>query len=176
MSDDKPWEPPAIPADEFHLPNTWANINRAPYDVISGVTYKQAGNIKCVRYEPLDPAPHMSEPWQGTGQALVRWLFSENSGTEENLLNGAEFISLQDITLDPSASSGQMRHSGELRVVYCVSGEGMLYHRACEGCPVIARPLRAGDAVLIQGSEIFSIANHADAESLRMIMIGFRRT
>ena len=44
MSEDKPWEPAPIPAEEFHQPGQQANINRAPYDVISGVIYKR-GNI-----------------------------------------------------------------------------------------------------------------------------------
>ena len=176
MSEDKPWEPPAIPAEKFHQSNKWANINRAPYDVISGVTYKQAGNIKCVRYEPLDAAPGLPELWQGSGGALVRWLFSEKSGTEENLLTGAEFISLQDITLDPGASSGQMRHPGEVRIVYSLAGEGMLYHRACVGCPMIARPLRERDAVLIQSNELYSIANDTDEQPYRFLLVGFRKS
>jgi hypothetical protein len=174
MSDEKPWDSPVIPADQFHRSDQWVNINRAPYDVISGVIYKQALNSKIVRYEPLDPTPDMPEPWQGKGGASVRWLFSENPGTEENILAGAEFLVLQDIVLDPGASSGQLQHADEVRILYSINGEGILYHRACLGCPVIARPLRKGDAVLIQSSEYYSIANHATDESFRMLLIGFR--
>jgi hypothetical protein len=176
MSDDKPWEPVEIPASQFHLPDEWVNINRAPYDVISGVIYKQALNVKRVRYEPLDPVPDMPEPWQGCGAAVVRWLFSEQPGTEENLLSGAEFDTFLDIVLDPGASSGQMRHIGEARILYVISGEGLLYHRACVGCPVIARPLRVGDTVLIQDTEYYSIANHADETPFRLLLVGFRKT
>ena len=176
MSDDKPWEPPPIPSEQFHQPDNWININRAPYDVVSGVIYKQASNIKRVRYEPLDVAPDMGEPWKGHGAAVVRWLFSENHNTEENLLTGAEFLFLQDITVDPGASSGQMRHSNEVRILYSVSGEGTLYHRACLGCPVVARPLRAGDAALIQNSEFYSIANNTENQPFRLFLIGLRQT
>ncbi len=176
MSDDIPWEPSAMPAEQFHQPDKWININRAPYDVISGVIYKQALNIKRVRYEPLDAAPDMPEPWQGHGGAIVRWLFSENPGTEENILTGAEFTFLQDITLEPGASSGQMRHLDEARILYTISGEGTLYHRECLGCPVVARPLRAGDAALIQNGEFYSIANHTDIKPFRVLLVGFRRS
>lgn len=175
MSDDKPWEPPAIPAEQFHLPDNWVNINRAPHDVISGVIYKQALNIKNVRYEPLDAAPEMPELWQGHGGAIVRWLFSEISGTEENILTGAEFLFLQDITLDPGASSGQMRHSGEVRILTTISGEGILYHRACLGCPVVARPLRVGDSALVQDGELYNIANHLEGIPFRALMVGLRK-
>ena len=140
MSDDKPWEPPALPAEKFHLPGQWTNINRAPHDVISGVIYKPAMHIKSVRYEPLDAAPDMPELWQGQGGAIVRWLFSEKPGTEESIMTGAEFLFLQDIVLDPGASGGQQRHAGENHLLYVIAGEGTLYHRACLGCPVVSRP------------------------------------
>ena len=176
MSDEKPWEPPAIPAEQFHLPDKWTNINRAPYDVISGVIYKPAVNIKRVLYDPLDEAPDIAEPWRGAGAAIVRWLFSENQDTEENILTGAEFLFLQDIMLDPGASSGQMRHGDEVRILYSVSGEGTLNHRACLGCPVVSRPLRAGDAALIQSSEFYSIANDTENQPFRLLLIGFRQS
>ncbi len=176
MSEDKPWEPPAVPAEQFHIPDNWANINRAPYDVISGVIYKQALNIKRIRYEPLDAAPDMAEPWQGSGVAIVRWLFSESQDTEEKILSGAEFLFLQDISLDPGASSGQLRHSSEIRILYCISGEGTLHHRACLGCPAVARPLREGDAALIQSSEFYNIENNYKSQPLRLFVIGFRES
>jgi hypothetical protein len=176
MPDDKPWKPPAIPADVFHQPDSWTNINRAPYDVVSGVTYKQASNIKRVRYEPLDAAPESGELWQGRGAATVRWLFSEKQKTEENILTGAKFLFLQDIDLDAGAASGQTHLENELRILYSISGEGVLYHRACQGCPAVARPLREGDAALIQDGEIYSIDNKSESQPFRLILIGFRQS
>ncbi|TFG71421.1 MAG: cupin domain-containing protein [Anaerolineales bacterium] len=176
MSDEKPWEPPAIPAEQFHLPDQWTNINRAPHDVISGVIYKPALNIKSVRYEPLDAAPDMPEMWQGQGGAIVRWLFSESPGTEERIMTGAEFLFLQDIMLDPAASGGQRRHPGEDHLLYVISGEGTLYHRACLGCPVVSRSLRVGDAALVQDGEFYNIENHLDDAPFRVLLVGFRKS
>lgn len=172
MSDEKPWEPPAIPAEEFHSSDQWTNINRAPYDVISGVIFKPAVNIKRVRYAPLDGISDLPAPWQGTGAAVVRWLFSECAGTEENLLHQAEFLYLQDIVLDPGAAGGQNRHEDERCLHYILSGEGTLYHAACVGCPVVARPLRVGDSALIQPGEYYSISNVDGTVPLRFIRLG----
>ena len=109
-----PWEPEPIDAETFHQ-GPWANINRAPYDQVSGVTFKRAPNIKRVRYSPADPAPEMPEPWQGSGDAVVHWLFSELPGTEEHLLEGATFAFLHDFTLAPGASTGQKANPGPVQ-------------------------------------------------------------
>ena len=172
MCDDKPWESPAIPAEEFHRTDQWVNINRAPYDVISGVIYKPAAGIKHVRYAPLDGNADLPAPWQGTGTAVVRWLFSESAGTEENLLPQAEFLYLHEIVLEPGAAGGQNHHPDEICVLTIISGEGTLYHCACVGCPVVARPLRAGDCALIQPSEYYSISNVEGCAPLRFIRLG----
>lgn len=167
-----PWEPEPVDAETFHQ-EVWANINRAPYDQVSGVTFKRAANIKRVRYSPADPAPEMPEPWQGSGDAVVRWLFSELPGTEEHLLEGAAFAFLRDLTLAPGAASGQKAHPGLDRIYYVVSGAGMLYHRPTDGSPVVARPLRPGDAALVRGDEFHNVANETDAD-LRLLVLGLR--
>jgi hypothetical protein len=174
MSEDKPWQPPAIPAKEFHNQDQWVNINHAPYDVVSGVIYKPAGSIKSVRYEPLDEVKAVPTPWHGTGSAVVKWLFSELAGTEEKLLNHAEFLYLHDIVLGPGASSGQKRHTDNIGVIYIISGEGTLHHAACVGCPVVARPLRVGDAALIQAGEYYGISNVDSETSLRFMRLGLK--
>ncbi len=170
---EKPWEPAPLPAGQFHRPGRWANINRAPYDRLSGVIYKRAMNIKRVRYEPANPAPTMPAPWQGEGVAVVRWLFSEQPGTEEGLLDGTTFEFLHDTRLAPGASTGQHAHAGTDEVLYVIAGEGRLYHRPDESSPVVARPLRPGDAVLIRGGELHSVANTGEAE-LHLMILGLR--
>ena len=172
---DKPiWEPNIIPADVFHDDEGWANINRVPYDRISKVVYKRAMNIKNVAYEPASPAPEMPEPWQGHGTTVIRWLFSEDPGTEEGLLRDARFAFLQDVTLEGGASTGQREMPEHALVITTISGEGMLYHRPTDGSPVVARPLRAGDAVLVYQHELFNLANEAEAP-FRVVMLGLRR-
>ncbi len=166
-----PWEPEPLDAETFHQ-GTWANINRAPYDRISGVIYKHAPHIKRVRYRPAEAAPEMPAPWQGSGEAVVRWLFSELPGTEEGLLRNATFAFLHDLTLAPAAATGQKTHPGLLHIYYVVSGTGMLYHRPTDGSPVIARPLRPGDAVLVCGDEYHSVANTTETAALRLIVLG----
>ncbi|HOU12299.1 MAG TPA: cupin domain-containing protein [Anaerolineae bacterium] len=170
--EETPWEPEPVDAEVFHQ-DAWANINRAPYDQVSGVTYKRAPNTKRVRYTPADPAPEMPEPWQGSGDAIVRWLFSELPGTEERLLAGATFAFLHDLTLAPGAATGQKAHPGLLHLYYTVSGQGMLYHRPTDGSPVVARVLRPGDAALVRGDELHSIANETAAD-LRLLVVGLR--
>ncbi len=170
-----PWEPEPIPAERFHQPDEpWANINRAPYDEVSGVIFKRAAHIQRVRYTPADPAPEMPPAYQGSGEAVVRWLFSEQTGTEERLLAGATLAFLHDTTLAPEASTGMQAHPDTDELFYTLSGSGELRHRPTPGSPVIVRPLRPGDAALVRGGEYHSIANRG-AEPLRLLVIGLKR-
>lgn len=168
--EEQPWEPEAVEAETFHQ-GTWANINCAPYDQVSGVTVKRAAHIKRVRYNPAEAAPTMPEPWQGSGEAVVRWLFSELPGTEERLLENATFAFLHDLTLASGASTGQKANPGVDKIYYVVTGQGRLYHRPTDGSPVIARVLRPGDAALVRGDEYHSVANEAEGD-LRLIVLG----
>lgn len=172
--DETPWEPQPIAAEAFHK-DAWANINRAPYDQVSGVTYKRAANIKRVRYDPAEPAPEMPKAWQGTGPAVVRWLFSEQSGTEEHRLDGATFAFLHDLTLPPGSATGQKANPGLDKIYYVIDGQGMFYHRPTDGSPVLARPLRPGDAVLVRGDEYHNIANQDTERDVRLIVVGLER-
>ncbi len=169
-----PWEPGPVDAEAFHR-EVWANINRAPYDHAFGVTFKRAAHSKRVRYSPAEPAPEMPEPWQGSGEAVVRWLFSELPGTAEHLLDGATFAFLHDLTLPPGAATGQKAHPGLLHIYYVIGGAGRLYHRPTDGSPVITRVLRPGDAALVRGDEYHNVANEAE-DDLRLIVLGLRRS
>ena len=173
QSDEAPWEPQPVSAEVFHQ-DAWANINRAPYDEVSGVIFKRAANIKRVRYEPVEIAPEMPEPWQGNGLAIVRWLFSEQSGTEEGLLNGADFAFLHDLALLPGSATGQKANPGVNKIYYVIGGQGILYHHPSYGAPMIARPLRPGDAVLVREDELHSLANETVDIELRVVVVGLR--
>lgn len=168
-----PWAPEPVDADVFHR-EAWANINRAPYDQVFGVTYKRAAHSKRVRYNPADPAPEMPAPWQGSGEAVARWLFSELPGTAEHLLEGATFAFLHDLVLAPGAATGQQATPGLDKIIYVLDGAGRLYHRPTDGSPVIARVLRPGDAALVRGGEYHNVANEGDAGDLRLIVLGLR--
>lgn len=170
-----PWEPAPIPAEAFHRPGEWANINAAPYDEVSGVLYKRAANSKRVRYAPADPAPDMPPAWQGQGAAIVRWLFSEQPGTEEHLLEGATLEFLHDATLEPEAATGMQAHPKTLELFYVLSGDGELRHRPTPGSPVIVRALRPGDAALVRNGEYHSVANRSAEADLRLIVVGLRQ-
>ncbi len=169
-----PWKPEPIPAQEFHQSGEWANINRAPYDQVAGVIYKRAMNIKEVAHTPLNPGPDMPALWQGQGTAIVRWLFSEQRGTEEQLLEGATFLFLHDLQLLPKSSTGEIDHPTEIHILYIIAGYGMLYHRPTDG-PAIARPLRPGDAALIQQGENYSVKNDTDAD-IHLLVLGLQRS
>ncbi|MBN2394215.1 MAG: cupin domain-containing protein [Anaerolineae bacterium] len=173
--EETPWEPEPVPAEVFHQ-DTPANINRAPYDQAFGVTYKRAAHIKRVRYTPAEPAPEMPEPWQGNGDSVVRWLFSEIPGTAEHLLEGETFAFLHDLTLSSGASTGQQANPGLDKIYYVVSGTGRLYHRPTDGSPVIARVLRPGDAALVRGDEVHNVANDGAESDLRLIVLGLHRS
>ena len=174
LVEETPWEPEPIDAEVFHQ-SDHTNINRAPYDQVFGVTYKRAAHVKRVRYSPADPAPEMPEPWQGRGDAVVRWLFSELPGTAEHLLEGATFAFLHDLTLPPGASTGQQATCGLDKIFYVIDGAGRLYHRPTGGSPVIARVLRPGDAALVRGGEYHNVANEAETGDLRLIVLGLRK-
>ncbi len=169
--DEQPWEPEPISQEAFLGPEGWSNINRAPLDRVSGVIYKRAAHIKRVRYTPLAPSPEAAPPWQGQGEAVVRWLFSEEPGTEEGILQGRCFQCLLDVALLPGAATGQQAHAGQDSILYVLEGQGRLYHRPSASSPVVARPLRRGDAVLISGDELYSVENLDDAALLRMIVL-----
>lgn len=170
------WQPQPIPAEKFHRVGKWSNINRAPHNQVSGVTYKRALSIKSVSYTPADAAPEMPTPWQGHGSAIVRWLFSEQTDTEEHLLEGARFAFLHDTVLQQGASTGQRTHPNVDEIIYVVAGHGVIYHRPTDGSPVIARPLRPGDAVLVRGCEYHNIANESAQDDLRIIVLGLNPT
>ncbi len=202
----RPYEPDPVPAEDFHGTGKWATINLAPYDIdaphlnAAGVVYKRAAHSQRVRYTPLIPALEMPEPWRGRGEAIVRWLFSECSSVapqaqnrlREGLLEDRAFAFVHDTTIMPGASSGMEAHLDMDEILYVVAGEGMLYHRLTDGSPVIARPLRPGDAVLVRGGIYHSIANKAERvgspantnwpggegrpleEPLRLIVIGLK--
>ncbi len=174
MDLEKPWEPDPIPAEDFHREGEHANINRAPYDRIGGVVYKRAAHIVRVRYSPADPAPDMPDPWKGTGHTDVRWLFSEQDGSEEKLLVGRTFEFMHDTFLDPGASTGMRAHPDSDEVFYVISGTGQLYHRMNTGSPIVSRALRAGDAALVYAGEYHAIANIGH-EPLHLIVIGLKR-
>ncbi len=168
------WEPEPIAADRFHRPGEWVNINRAPYDRVSGVLFKRAAHIVRVRYEPAAPAPQMPEPWQGRGPAIVRWLFSEQVGSEEHLLEGAKIEFVHDTRLPAGSCTGMQAHAHTAELIYVVAGMGWLYHRPTAGSPVVARVLRPGDAVLIEAGEYHSVANETADSELQMVILGLR--
>lgn len=169
---DNVWEPAPVPETRFWDENGRANINRAPVERVSGVVYKRSVSIKRVLSRPADPAPDMPEPWQGHGDAVVRWLFSEQPGTDEGLLRGRSFAFLQELTLAPESATGHRDHCDRDTVLYVVAGGGSLHHRPTRGSPAVARPLRVGDAVLISSGELYSVCNESESESLRLIVLG----
>jgi quercetin dioxygenase-like cupin family protein len=160
-SDERPWTPAPLDASTFSEDDGWRNINRSPYDRISGVLYKRASVIKSVRHDPLDPAPELSDLWCGHGETVVTWLLSEAPGTEEGLLQNHDFRALQMLKLAPGAATGQRRHPSQETILYVLAGGGVLRHRTSVGAPSVQRPLREGDVVLISGDEFYSIANEA---------------
>jgi quercetin dioxygenase-like cupin family protein len=172
LDDEQPWMPEPIPAESFDDVDEWVNINRSPHDRVAGAVYKRAANIKGVYYKPAEPAPEMPESWRGQGGAVVRWLFSEETGSEEGLLPARAFRYLREVNLDPGASTGQRAHPGLDTLVYVIEGCGELSHRPTAGSPVLVRPLRLGDAVLIEAAELYSISNATDTSTLRLVVLG----
>ncbi|MCJ7549842.1 MAG: cupin domain-containing protein [Anaerolineae bacterium] len=186
MTDDEQlWEPVPVPETQFWGEDGRANINRAPIDHVSGVIYKRSGSIKRVLHQPADPAAHTpaDTPARGPhwgaaipevshGDAIVRWLFSEQPGTAEGLLAGRSFRFLQELALAPESATGHCDHVDRDTVLYVIAGCGVLYHRPSTGSPSVARPLRSGDAVLITAGELHSVCNESETEALRLIVLG----
>ncbi|MEA3309841.1 MAG: cupin domain-containing protein [Chloroflexota bacterium] len=166
-----PWEPSPLPSEEFHQASKWSNINRAPHDEVSGVVYKRAAHIKQVRYQPAPSAPEMPEPFQGHGASVVRWLFSEQPGTAEGLLDDAKFSYLHASTLEPGAAEGMQAHV-ESRLLYVIAGSGELQHRSTTGSPILVRPLRTGDAALVHAGEYHRVCNLSEEAALRLLVVG----
>lgn len=176
QQDEAPWNPPAMPAEDFHSAGDGetANINRAPYDIVSGVLFKRAAHIKRVSYMPANPAPEMPPPWQGQGETNVRWLFSEESETAEGLLDEAVFVFLHDTELAPGAATGMQAHSEADEVLVIIAGTGQLHHRPAPGSPVVARVLRPGDAALVRAGEYHRVENTSLEVPLRLLVLGLR--
>lgn len=171
MTDHEDWTPEPIEAKEFHREGK-ANINGAPYDQVAGVLYKRRAHIKRVRYQPLDLAADMPQEFQGEGVAVVRWLFSEWADTAEHLLEGRSFAFLQDVQLSPGARTGQRMHENIDTVLVVISGLGQLWHRPERGAPVLVRPLRPGDAALIERTSYYSVVNVDAHQPLRFLRLG----
>jgi hypothetical protein len=186
--DERPWMPEPVLADAsssadisstgaFEGPEGRANVNRAPHDWVSGVAFKRAANVRRVRYTLRgEDVQHGAAPavpeYQGTGMADVRWVFSEQPGSEEDLLAQHTFRYFQDVEFLPGASTEQRSFSEWDTVLYVIEGEGRLLHRPSAGSPNFVRPLRPFDAVLIRQRELFAIANASDTASLRLIILG----
>jgi len=183
--DERFWAPAPVPEAKFWEEDGRANINRAPLDHVSGVIYKRSTSIKRVLQQPADPTAHVAadtphiEPHWGAvipevshGDAIVRWLFSEQPGTAEGLLAGRSFRFLQELALAPESATGHRNHPDRDTVLYVVAGSGVLYHRPSSGSPSVARPLRSGDAVLITADELYSVCNESESGSLRLIVLG----
>jgi mannose-6-phosphate isomerase-like protein (cupin superfamily) len=66
-------------------------------------------------------------------------------------------------------------HAGRDEIYYVIAGQGQLRHSSTPGSPVVARPLRPGDAVLVRGGEYHSVANLSAAEELRLIVLGLQK-
>jgi len=179
--DERLWAPAPVPEAKFWGEDGRANINRAPLDHVSGVIYKRSTSIKRVLQQPADPAAHVPAdtpprgaaiPKVGHGEPVVRWLFSEQPGTDEGLLAGCSFLFLQELALAPESGTDHRDHPDRDTVLYVVAGCGVLYHRPSSGSPSVARPLRTGDAVLITAGELYSVCNESESESLRLIVLG----
>jgi len=183
--DEQLWGPSPVSEAEFWGEDGRANINRAPLDHVSGVIYKRSTSIKRVLQQPADPVVHVPAdtlprephwgaaiPKVGHGEAVVRWLFSEQPGTAEGLLAGRSFCFLQELALAPESETGHSDHVDRDTVLYVIAGCGVLYHRRSTGSPSVARPLRSGDAVLITAGELYSVCNESESESLRLIVLG----
>lgn len=167
------WEPTPIDEQDFHDDKPWANINRAPYDEISGVLYKRNGNIKRVRY-PQGAEASADSLADGLGDMVVRWLFSESEGTQENLLDSKTFVMLQDVELAEGACSAETAQDDIDLLIYVMSGEGQLHHRPHDGSPVMTRPLRPGDAALIRCGERYAWAHAGAQAALRLLVVGLK--
>jgi hypothetical protein len=184
IDDERLWAPAPVPEAEFWGEDGCANINRAPLDHVSGVIYKRSTSIKRVLQQSAGPAdtPPREAHWGAAipkvchGDATVRWLFSEQPGTAEGLLAGRAFCFLQELVLAPESSTGYMDHPDRDTVLYIVAGCGVLYHRPSSGSPSMARPLRAGDAVLITAGELYSVCSESESGSLRLIVLVLRVT
>jgi hypothetical protein len=186
--DERPWMPqPRVPDTSastdisttaaFAGPDGWANVNRAPHDRVSGVIFKRGANVRLVRYalggEAVERATPAGVPeYTGTGEADVRWVFSEQSGSQENVLGAHAFRYFQDVELLPGAATEQSSSPEQDTLLYVISGEGRLLHRPSLGSPSFVRPLRPFDAVVIRSKEWFAIANVSDSAPLRLTILG----
>jgi len=172
VADDHIWQPKPMAEADFYGDDGMARINRAPLDVVSGVVYKRAAATKSVTQAFCDP--DTSQPWQGRGSAVVRWLFSEQPGTAEGLLTGRTFAFLQALVLAPGTSTAERALSGVDVLLVVVAGDGRLYHRPAAGSAIVTRPLREGDAVLVRAGELYSVSNEGEEGEMRSMVLGLR--
>ncbi len=103
----------------------------------------------------------------------MRWLFSEQTTTAEDLLEGATFTFLHDLRLPSGTHTEEKSHSGETHLLYTIAGTGWLYHRPTDGSPTLSRPLRPGDAALIRGTERYWLAN-TEPDELVLLIVGLK--
>lgn len=102
-------------ADAYH------NTDAPTYDDVTDGSLKHNDSMAVVRYEPSHYNPQAPEGKTGSGVTMGRWVFNEEPGKAEGLLQ-SNIELFMDSSLEPHASIGYHRHTETEEIYYLLSG------------------------------------------------------
>jgi quercetin dioxygenase-like cupin family protein len=154
-----------VAGSTFHVPG--ATVYPMP---LGAAVNKKAEHMARVVYEPAHPNPAATGMWQGQGRDYATWIFSEEPGLNERLLeSGLEL--LMDVTLEAGASVGYHVHRRTEEIYYLLAGSLTVGTVAVDGT-THTEVLSAGDAHLVRRGQGHSC--EAGAEGARFITVAGR--
>lgn len=151
-----------VAGSAFHVPGA-----RVYAGALGQAVNKKAAHMAKVVYEPAHPNEKAEGMWRGQGRDFATWVFSEEPGLNERLLeSGLELI--MDVTLEPGASVGYHVHRRTEEVYYLLAGSLTVATVVAEG-EVHTDTLQAGDAHLVRRGQGHSC--EAGPEGARFVTI-----
>jgi quercetin dioxygenase-like cupin family protein len=154
-----------VPGGDFHVPDA-----KVYAGILGTAVNKKAEHMAKVVYEPAHLNAKAEGMWRGQGKDFATWVFSEEPGLTEKLLeSGLEL--LMDVTLEPGASVGYHVHRRTEEVYYLLAGSLTVATVIGDG-NVHTETLQAGDAHLVRRGQGHSC--EAGSEGARFITVAGR--
>jgi mannose-6-phosphate isomerase-like protein (cupin superfamily) len=104
-----------LTSEEYH------HGNEPTYDGENGISFKKSEHIAEVAYTPSHWNPDAKEGLTGEGKTTGRWLYNEEPGKSEGILE-SDIELIMDSQLEPNASIGLHKHIDTEEIYYLLTG------------------------------------------------------
>ena len=155
-----------VPGTDFHhdLPGIYS-------DSIGWAVYKSNQAMAKVRYDALHFNSAEIGDRRGQGGLFVTWIYSEEDGTAEQLLESSlEFV--MDTYLEPNSSVGLHLHAQTEEIYYLLEGSLIVTVVRSDGSKEAKETLLPGDSHLVRHRQGHTAK--AGDQGARIIVIGAR--